>query len=130
MKTTARDKQNDLVLKKLYGRDGKVTYDIDFVTGAKAIRNVVAARTLTQKGELPLNKNRGLPYLNGVLGSISQDAVIDWAARVQETLRSTPGVKSVKSFSYNLVKNGKKRHLDYKATIETDEGEIVDLGAD
>lgn len=125
---------NDIALvslfnKPIYGEDGTqvVGYkkDIDFVSGAEAVGAVVGAIVKTVRGEMQLNRDRGIPYLGlgGVLGSKDQNTVSDWSAFTQDAISKAPGVVSIASFLYSRGKEGRKATLSYSAEIKTEYSE-------
>lgn len=92
LKTIAPDVDNDITIDE----DG-----FQYHTGIKAYSDILKAAILTQRTELQLDPDRGIPYFETAFYSPSR--VDEWANAVRRTINSFPWVVRIIDFVYNFV---------------------------
>jgi hypothetical protein len=93
-----------------------------FVSGKEAYANVIADAVRTLIGELQLNIEGGIPWMDSVFNEIGDTSL--WQHRVREVIEGFDFVDSIDSFvaEYNFA----TKTLKYQITISTNEG-IVEV---
>lgn len=114
---------NDIRLVRVrpHDRDSKAV-DISFVSGARAVGDIVHAVVNTRRGELQLNTRRGIPYVDGAFAG--QSGILEWAMWMERSILAANGVLALTGFKYGTEFNGRRRALVYTATIQTEYGPI------
>lgn len=95
---------------------------IAFVSGKEAYTNAIANAVRTLTGELQLNVEAGIPWMDSVFNEIGDTSL--WEYRVREVIEEFDFVDSIESFisEYNFA----TKTLKYQITISTTEG-IVEV---
>lgn len=91
-------------------------------TGKEAFSYIIADAVRTLTGELQLDVEAGIPWLDSVFNEIGDTSL--WEHKVRETVDAFPFVTSIESFTseYNFSSKTLKYHLE----VLTDEG-IVEV---
>lgn len=92
LKTIAPDGNNDMTI-----LNGKFVYHSDIL----AYSDILKAAMLTQRSELQLDTDRGIPYFETAFYSTSR--IESWANAVRRTTNSFPWVVRIIDFVYNFV---------------------------
>lgn len=119
LKTIAPDSDNDITL----DQSGTA---ISFHTGREAYSDILKSAILTQKTELQLDPDRGIPYFETAF--YSNRRVQMWADAVRRTTNSFPWVVRIVDFVYNFIaeENGQmKNELRYTLKVLTDIGVVT-----
>lgn len=115
MKTLAVTKSfNDLYM------DSK-TNSLAIHTGKEAYADIINAAIRTIRGEMQLNIEGGIPYMETVFDNPSR--VVIWKTEVEEKIESFDFVNAITDFTYDIDYDNHTLH--YKATIETIDGEVT-----
>lgn len=121
IKTIAPDGNNDITM-----QDGKFMYNYDVA----AYSDILKAAILTQRTELQLDPDRGIPYFETAFYSASR--IASWANAVRRTTNSFPWVVRIIDFVYNFVVEDKVdgdvknvNELRYTLKVLTDQGVVT-----
>lgn len=112
IRTVARNGSHDIYL---------VNGQLAMAEGIEAYRQIIEAAILTQRGELQLDIDRGIPYFESVFDK--PHYVYLWEASVRETINGFSFVKSVDSFTYDI--DYKTHKLNYRIEVTTDIGSLA-----
>lgn len=106
--------------------DGAAVAAVGFAlaTGREAYGTVIADAVRTLKGELQLDVEAGIPYLETVFES--RGKVEQWKYYVRERIRQFPFVRGVDDFVTSF--DGETGKLTYSLVVRTDEGEVTVSG--
>lgn len=90
------------------------------VHGKDAYANIIANAVRTLTGELQLDVEAGIPWMDSVFNEIGDTSL--WEHRVRDMIEAFGFVTSIDSFvsEYNFA----TKTLKYKITISTDEGVV------
>lgn len=93
-----------------------------FVSGKEAYANMIANAVRTLTGELQLDVEAGIPWMDSVFNEIGNTSL--WEHRVREVIEDFDFVDAIESFvaEYNFA----TKTLKYQITISTTEG-IVEV---
>lgn len=110
-KTVARNAQRDIYI---------VNGQLAMATGVDAYAQIIEAAIRTQKGELILDVDRGIPYMQTVFDR--PHYIYLWEDAVKSRIRSFSFVKDIVAFETEIDYNA--RVLRYSAEISTDLGKV------
>lgn len=112
----------------LLGADGDLVIEggeLQFVRGREAIAQHIGTRLRMFRGEWFLDRNLGVPYLDGVLDRIPDVSLVTPILR--RVILGTPGVDSVERLEFSL--DSETRTLTVLGEVVTTDGP-VDLTAE
>ena len=98
--------------------------DLAIAHDGEAVGQHMAQRLKTHKGECPLNKNAGVPWLGDVLGKGYNEELATTV--IKTVIGRTDGFKSIDSFAVKFNKT--KREVEgYDISVKTIYDDVVNL---
>lgn len=91
-----------------------------FVSGKEAHANVIANSVRTLTGELQLDVEAGIPWMDSVFNEIGDTSL--WEHRVREVIESFPFVISIDEFTSEY--NFSSKTLKYNLVVTTSDGTV------
>ena len=121
MTTLAQTSPANDITTHLVTAGGVTKRHLSFNTGKQAYANIIGDTVRTVCGEVQLDVNRGVPYLETVFKSVN--GIDIWKNDVRKIVNGLSFVKSIVSFdvSWDPV----SRKLNYEMVVETDDGEVM-----
>jgi len=88
----------------------------------EAYANIIADCVRTLRGELQLDVEAGIPYMETVFESIAN--LTQWKAAVRRKVNSLPFVSSIISFDADVIGDGASKKVVFTMNVYTDEGTV------
>lgn len=114
--TIAVDAANDIYL---------VNGDIATSAGNDARAQIISAIIRTRRGELQLDTDRGIPYLETIFNSAGKRWLDLWEGSVRTAIRECEFVDSILSFDYSI--DYERSSVSYRAVVKTVDGDTIEV---
>ena len=123
MTTLARHENNDIGTKTVtkYENGVQVMRSVfDISSGKECHKDIIEAAILTLLGEIQLDTNKGIPYIETVFDRTK--SVGAWQDAMRKTINAFPFVNAITKFDFTIDYDRKK--LTYDLVISTTDGNV------
>ena len=123
MTTLARHENNDIGTKTVtkYENGVQVTRSVfDISSGAECHKDIIEAAILTLLGEIQLDTNKGIPYIETVFDRTK--SVGAWQDAMRKTINAFSFVNAITKFDFTIDYDRKK--LTYDLVVSTTDGNV------